>query len=187
MARLRLRLSGDEGAPRPAGRRPRRHQRDARRRPPRSTRPIEGRVRPRPRTRSTSPSPSSSRACRSWSAATDRTSRGGWPPATPMSSTSTACPRPRSSRHSPSSRSRCEEIDRDPATLPVSVHIWRETIEAERPAERVDLLAGYREARRQPGDGPGRDRSGRTKPSSHWWPTPAPQGSTSPKALFLDR
>ena len=23
-------------------------------------------------------------------------------------------------------RSRCEEIDRDPATLPVSVHMWRE-------------------------------------------------------------
>jgi hypothetical protein len=41
-------------------------------------------------------------------------------------------------------RSRCEEIGRDPATLAVSVHIWTETFG--RPgAERVDLLAGYRE------------------------------------------
>jgi F420-dependent oxidoreductase-like protein len=41
-------------------------------------------------------------------------------------------------------RSRCEEIDRDPATLAVSVHIWSET--ASLPgSQRVDLLAGYRE------------------------------------------
>ena len=40
--------------------------------------------------------------------------------------------------------SRCEEIGRDPATLPVSVHIWAETF-TERGASRVDLLAGYRE------------------------------------------
>jgi F420-dependent oxidoreductase-like protein len=40
--------------------------------------------------------------------------------------------------------SRCEEINRDPATLPVSVHIWSEAIEAGGSA-RVDLLARYRE------------------------------------------
>jgi F420-dependent oxidoreductase-like protein len=41
-------------------------------------------------------------------------------------------------------RSRCEEIGRDPATLPVSVHIWGESLQAAGTA-RVDLLAGYRE------------------------------------------
>jgi F420-dependent oxidoreductase-like protein len=40
-------------------------------------------------------------------------------------------------------RSRCEEIGRDPATLPVSVHLWGEDITA-RGASRVDLLAAYR-------------------------------------------
>lgn len=40
--------------------------------------------------------------------------------------------------------SRCEEIDRDPATLPVSVHIWTEALK-DGGAPRVDLLAGYRE------------------------------------------
>jgi F420-dependent oxidoreductase-like protein len=41
-------------------------------------------------------------------------------------------------------RSRCEEIGRDPATLSLSVHIWTETFG--RPgAQRVDLLAGFRE------------------------------------------
>jgi len=39
---------------------------------------------------------------------------------------------------------RCEEIGRDPASLPVSVHIWSETM-ARTGAARVDLLAGYRE------------------------------------------
>jgi F420-dependent oxidoreductase-like protein len=42
-------------------------------------------------------------------------------------------------------RSRCEEIDRDPATLPVSVHLWGESIAAGG-AARIDLLAAYREA-----------------------------------------
>jgi F420-dependent oxidoreductase-like protein len=42
-------------------------------------------------------------------------------------------------------RSRCEEVDRDPATLPVSVHIWKETLGVGGRA-RVDLLAGYRDA-----------------------------------------
>ena len=41
-------------------------------------------------------------------------------------------------------RSRCEEIGRDPATLPVSVHIWRELLAAGG-APRVDQLAAYRE------------------------------------------
>jgi F420-dependent oxidoreductase-like protein len=45
----------------------------------------------------------------------------------------------------PTIRARCEEIDRDPATLAISVHIWKET--ASIPGrQRVDLLAGYREA-----------------------------------------
>jgi len=39
-------------------------------------------------------------------------------------------------------RSRCEEIGRDPATLPVSVHIWSEEF-GRTGAPRVDLLAGY--------------------------------------------
>jgi F420-dependent oxidoreductase-like protein len=37
---------------------------------------------------------------------------------------------------------RCEEIGRDPATLPVSVHLWTEDI-ADAGSERVDRLAGY--------------------------------------------
>jgi F420-dependent oxidoreductase-like protein len=41
-------------------------------------------------------------------------------------------------------RSRCEEMDRDPATLAISVHIWRSNLEPSG-AQRVDLLAGYRE------------------------------------------
>src|SRR6185312_14457488 len=41
-------------------------------------------------------------------------------------------------------RARCEEIDRDPATLSVSVHIWKSDA-ATAGARRVDLLAGYRE------------------------------------------
>ena len=41
-------------------------------------------------------------------------------------------------------KQRCEEIDRDPSTLALSVHIWTET--ASIPGQRrVDLLAGYRE------------------------------------------
>jgi F420-dependent oxidoreductase-like protein len=45
----------------------------------------------------------------------------------------------------PTISSRCEEVDRDPATLAISVHIWKET--ASIPGQRrVDLLAGYREA-----------------------------------------
>ncbi len=41
-------------------------------------------------------------------------------------------------------RSRCEETGRDPATLPVSVHLWGESIGAGGPS-RVDRLAAYRE------------------------------------------
>jgi len=40
-------------------------------------------------------------------------------------------------------RSRCEEIDRDPATLRVSVHVWREHLPAGQ--QRVERLAAYRE------------------------------------------
>ena len=39
-------------------------------------------------------------------------------------------------------RARCEEIDRDPATLPVSVHVWVDDLEPAG-ARRVDLLAAY--------------------------------------------
>ena len=42
-------------------------------------------------------------------------------------------------------RSRCEEIGRDPATLPVSVHIWHEQLAPAGPA-RQDQLAAYRTA-----------------------------------------
>ena len=41
-------------------------------------------------------------------------------------------------------RSRCEEIGRDPATLKVSVHVWKSDFGVAG-AARVDLLAGYRE------------------------------------------
>ena len=44
----------------------------------------------------------------------------------------------------PTIRSRCEEIDRDPDTLEVSVHIWWEQA-AESGAGRVERLAAYRE------------------------------------------
>ena len=42
-------------------------------------------------------------------------------------------------------RARCEEIERDPATLPVSVHIFGQAFGRSGPA-RVDLLTAYREA-----------------------------------------
>jgi F420-dependent oxidoreductase-like protein len=41
-------------------------------------------------------------------------------------------------------RSRCEEIERDPETLKISVHMWREDIGTSG-AARVDRLAGFRE------------------------------------------
>ncbi|MEP7361023.1 MAG: TIGR03560 family F420-dependent LLM class oxidoreductase [Chloroflexota bacterium] len=44
----------------------------------------------------------------------------------------------------PTIRARCEEIDRDPATLAVSVHTWWEQI-TQTGAARADMLAGYRE------------------------------------------
>jgi F420-dependent oxidoreductase-like protein len=40
---------------------------------------------------------------------------------------------------------RCAEVDRDPATLPVSVHVWGEAI-GQMGQARVDRLAAYREA-----------------------------------------
>jgi F420-dependent oxidoreductase-like protein len=42
----------------------------------------------------------------------------------------------------PTIRARCEEIGRDPATLPVSVHVWHENV-AEPGAARSDMLAEY--------------------------------------------
>jgi F420-dependent oxidoreductase-like protein len=45
----------------------------------------------------------------------------------------------------PTIRARCEEIDRDPASLAISVHIWKETFSIPG-QQRVDLLAGYRDA-----------------------------------------
>lgn len=44
----------------------------------------------------------------------------------------------------PTIRQRCEEIDRDPATLPVSLHLWWRDIETPG-STRVDLLAAHRE------------------------------------------
>lgn len=41
-------------------------------------------------------------------------------------------------------RARCEEIDRDPATLAVSAHVWWEVWPADR-SERMDLLNQFRE------------------------------------------
>src|SRR5450759_2005944 len=41
-------------------------------------------------------------------------------------------------------RSRCEEVGRDPATLPVSVHVWGESIAAGG-AARIERLAAYRD------------------------------------------
>ena len=44
----------------------------------------------------------------------------------------------------PTIRARCEEIGRDPSTLAISVHVWKET--ASIPGQRrVDLLGAYRE------------------------------------------
>lgn len=42
----------------------------------------------------------------------------------------------------PTIAARCEEIGRDPESLPVSVHIWGDVM-ANRGVERVELLAGY--------------------------------------------
>jgi alkanesulfonate monooxygenase SsuD/methylene tetrahydromethanopterin reductase-like flavin-dependent oxidoreductase (luciferase family) len=45
----------------------------------------------------------------------------------------------------PTIRARCEEVGRDPATLPVSVHMWHENLPPAG-AERAAMLAAYREA-----------------------------------------
>jgi F420-dependent oxidoreductase-like protein len=45
----------------------------------------------------------------------------------------------------PTIRGRCEEVDRDPSTLAISVHIWTETLSIAG-QRRVDLLTGYSEA-----------------------------------------
>ncbi|HUG47071.1 MAG TPA: TIGR03560 family F420-dependent LLM class oxidoreductase [Candidatus Limnocylindria bacterium] len=44
----------------------------------------------------------------------------------------------------PTIRQRCEEIERDPATLAVSVHVWQSDL-AEQGAARSDLVNAYRE------------------------------------------
>jgi F420-dependent oxidoreductase-like protein len=44
----------------------------------------------------------------------------------------------------PTIRARCEEIDRDPATLPVSVHVWNEHLPKAGQA-RIDVLGAFRE------------------------------------------
>jgi len=44
----------------------------------------------------------------------------------------------------PTIRARCEEIDRDPASLAISVHVWKETLSI-RGQRRIDLLGAYRE------------------------------------------
>jgi F420-dependent oxidoreductase-like protein len=43
----------------------------------------------------------------------------------------------------PTIRQRCEEMDRDPATLTISVHLWTDHL-AETGQARIDLLGGYR-------------------------------------------
>jgi F420-dependent oxidoreductase-like protein len=44
----------------------------------------------------------------------------------------------------PTIRARCEEIDRDPSTLAISVHVWKETL-SDPGQRRVELLADYAE------------------------------------------
>jgi F420-dependent oxidoreductase-like protein len=44
----------------------------------------------------------------------------------------------------PTIRARCEEIDRDPASLAVSVHVWHEDL-ATTGQQRADLIGAYRE------------------------------------------
>src|SRR3954468_12639398 len=45
----------------------------------------------------------------------------------------------------PTIRARCEEIGRDPATLKLSVHVWWESLDHPTGAQRVDMVAAYRE------------------------------------------
>jgi F420-dependent oxidoreductase-like protein len=45
----------------------------------------------------------------------------------------------------PTIRRRCEEIDRDPASLKVSAHVWWETLSGMDGTQRADLVAAYRE------------------------------------------
>jgi GH25 family lysozyme M1 (1,4-beta-N-acetylmuramidase) len=78
-------------------------------------------------------------------------------------------------------RSRCEEIDRDPATLAVSVHIWAQDI-SRTGAERVDRLAAFRElgvSRVMGSTGPAPHRTTRSRRSPR---TLEPRASTSAEA-----
>ena len=45
----------------------------------------------------------------------------------------------------PTIRARCEEIGRDPQTLKLSVHVWWEQLDEPTGAQRIDMVAGYRE------------------------------------------
>jgi F420-dependent oxidoreductase-like protein len=45
----------------------------------------------------------------------------------------------------PTIHGRCEEIDRDPATLKISVHAWWESLDEPTGHKRADLVAAYRE------------------------------------------
>ena len=96
-------------------------------------------------TRATSRSPSSSHGCRSWSAATgpNVTWRLAAKHADELNLDGMDGGRGRRGA-ARSIRSRCEEIDRDPATLAISVHVWGEQIGLAGQA-RVDRLAGYRD------------------------------------------
>ena len=152
VAGLRLRLPGDEGAAGPAGRRPRGHH--ARCSPATSTQhaTYEGRyahVRdainvPKPIQRPRVPIMVGGNGPNvTWRLAArhaDELNLDGMSPAEVAEAL-------------PVIASRCEEIGRDPATLPVSVHLWDETIAdggcgPGRPPGRLPR------GRRQPGDGP---------------------------------
>jgi F420-dependent oxidoreductase-like protein len=45
----------------------------------------------------------------------------------------------------PTIHARCDEIGRDPATLKVSVHVWWESLDTPTGAQRIDMVAAYRE------------------------------------------
>ena len=77
-------------------------------------------------------------------------------------------------------RARCEEIGRDPATLPISVHIWHEQLP--RPARpgwtssRPTGKSASAASRRSSGH-----RRPQTTPSPRSQPTPAPRAPSSPE------
>ena len=80
----------------------------------------------------------------------------------------------------PTIRARCEEIDRDPDSLAVSVHVWWGTDGVARGGEaRRELLRDVRRPRSEPGDRPAPVvRRGRRLRSSRWRKTRAPPASS---------